>query len=453
MRKLTKLIIAVAALAMMPFQASAVTDKEMEEARTIAAKAYLRYANNGSGYLDEVSVKTMSELTSKLKAKEKENLKAFNSVKVPTDYASWDKEKLVEYWGGTFFSSPGLSDQGKVAKSSVRRKISAMSVSAPAKAEEPKPAAEAAAEVPAPDAAAEAVPADMNPSAAEAQAEQADILADQKAIEADAEASQNAEQPEQSHTWVYVLVLVILIAVVIWLVVYAANLMKKQPSEERAESAGSADINELKEQAHAAITKKNEEIEDLRRRLQREEEKSASLGKELEIIKLERSRVMTQVDQLRDENLRVNNELESLRASAKAAPARPRVPREEAPARRREAAPEPAREEPQILKVIYLGRANSRGLFVRGDRRISIGNTIYRLDTNDGLVGTFHVVDEPEIVDVALSDPQEYLAGGCTGEDLDDTAGVTRIITESAGTAIFENGYWKVLRKSRIRYE
>ena len=82
----------------------AVTDKEMEEARAITAKAYLRYANDGSGYLDEVSAKTMSELNSKLKAKEKENIKAFNSVKVPTDYASWDKEKLVEFWAVTFFS-------------------------------------------------------------------------------------------------------------------------------------------------------------------------------------------------------------------------------------------------------------------------------------------------------------------------------------------------------------
>lgn len=103
--------------------------------------------------------------------------------------------------------------------------------------------------------------------------------------------------------------------------------------------------------------------------------------------------------------------------------------------------------------MIYLGRANARGIFVRADRRINAGNTIYRLDTNDGLVGTFHVVDEPEVVDVALSNPAEYLGNGCTGEDLGDTAGVTRIVTESAGTAIFENGYWKILRKTRIRYE
>ncbi|MDE7402106.1 MAG: hypothetical protein K2M87_01690, partial [Muribaculaceae bacterium] len=94
LRKILFILIAVAAA----IPVSAVTDREMEEARAITAKAYLRYANNGSGYLDEITAKSMSELESKLKAKEKENLAAFKSVKVPSDYASWDKEKLVEFW-------------------------------------------------------------------------------------------------------------------------------------------------------------------------------------------------------------------------------------------------------------------------------------------------------------------------------------------------------------------
>ena len=50
----TFVIAAIAAIC--PLQATAVTDKEMEEARTITAKAYLRYANDGSGYLDEVKI-------------------------------------------------------------------------------------------------------------------------------------------------------------------------------------------------------------------------------------------------------------------------------------------------------------------------------------------------------------------------------------------------------------
>ena len=83
--------------------ALAVSDQDMERARVITAKAYLRWANNGSGYLDELNVSTMAQLESKLKKVEIDNLKAFKSVAVPTDYTSWDKARLVEFWSVNFF--------------------------------------------------------------------------------------------------------------------------------------------------------------------------------------------------------------------------------------------------------------------------------------------------------------------------------------------------------------
>ncbi len=46
-------MIAVAVVTAIP--SFAVTDKEMEQARAIAAKHYLRYANNGSDYLDKLT--------------------------------------------------------------------------------------------------------------------------------------------------------------------------------------------------------------------------------------------------------------------------------------------------------------------------------------------------------------------------------------------------------------
>lgn len=450
-RRFTKYIAAALLAATAAAPATAVTDKEMDEARAITAKAYLRYANNGSGYLDEIDVKSMSDLTPKLKAKEKENLKAFNSVKVPSDYASWDKEKLVEFWSVTFFTSPALSDQGKVAKSTVRRRISAMKVSAPAKPEAPAPQTPEAepAAAPHPVAADTAAAQAAMPTAAGAVEAQQDILQDQKAIEKDAAEADTGTHEEQSHTWVYVLVLAILVAVVIWLVVYAANLMKRQPQGD-ADEAGDSDTEEVKSRARRAIDKKNQEIEDLHRRLETEENKSADLGMELEKLKLEHSRLEDRIAQLREENTRLTRELQTPHPAAPVAPAAPAAP--VAPER----PPTPAAPEKPaapIIKVIYLGRANARGIFVRADRRINAGNTIFRLDTNDGLVGTFHVVDEPEVVDVAISDPTLYLGNGCICDDIEDVAGVTRIATESAGTAIFENGYWKVLRKTRIRYE
>lgn len=440
-------ILAVIGLAAAALPVAAVTDKEWEEARTITAKTYLRWANDGSGYLDEVSATTMSELQGKLRPKEVENLKAFTAVKVPTDYAGWDKEKFVEFWAVEFFTSPQLDEQGKRARSSVKKKLMAMNVSAPAaQPATPAPAAEAAA--PASDmAATEGVP-----GGAEAAREQEQILNDQKAIEADAaDAAESARPKEQSHTWVYVVVLVILILVVVWLVVYAANLMKRQADGEddfKGEDGGrTLGDSELREQTRIAIAKKNEEVEALRRQLEDEGRRNNDLEMEIERLKSDRKRQDDAILQLREENRRLRldrqtsaNRPEPARTSAEESARAARLSDDSAP-------------KAPVLKTIYLGRANNRGIFVRADRRVSIGNTIYRLDTNDGMVGTFHVVDEPEVVEVALSNPNEYLGNGCIGTDLEETAGVSRIVTESSGTAIFENGYWKIIRKTRIRYE
>ena len=436
-----KTILTVMAMAL-ALPAMAVTDKEMDEARAIAAKAYLRYANDGSGYLDDVKAKSMSELTGKLKDKEKENLKAFNRVKVPSDYASWDKAKLVEYWGTTFFTSPELSEKGKGARLRVKKQINAMSVSDPApEAADPAPVA-------APEAQPVAADTAALPSADGVAAEEEDILADQKAIMKDADESA-ATPREESHTWVYVLVLAILIGVVIWLVVFAAKLMKKQP--EGTPESMAADNEELRDKARKAISRKNEELEAMRVRMEEAERNEAELSRKAEALKAENRQLLEQSESLRLENARLKGEARAAQASQAArAAAQPRTPQPQpSPA----PAPQPHRETAPILKVLYLGRVNSRGIFVRADRRVSPGNTVYRLDTNDGLVGTFRVVDVPEVVDTALANPEQYLRGGCNAEDFTEAAGAENIITENAGTAIFENGYWKVLRKSDIRFE
>ena len=384
----------------------------------------------------------MSELTGKLKDKEKENLKAFNRVKVPSDYASWDKAKLVEYWGTTFFTSPELSEKGKGARLRVKKQINAMSVSDPApEAADPAPVA-------APEAQPVAADTAALPSADGVAAEEEDILADQKAIMKDADESA-ATPREESHTWVYVLVLAILIGVVIWLVVFAAKLMKKQP--EGTPESMAADNEELRDKARKAISRKNEELEAMRVRMEEAERNEAELSRKAEALKAENRQLLEQSESLRLENARLKGEARAAQASQAArAAAQPRTPQPQpSPA----PAPQPHRETAPILKVLYLGRVNSRGIFVRADRRVSPGNTVYRLDTNDGLVGTFRVVDVPEVVDTALANPEQYLRGGCDAEDFTEAAGAENIITENAGTAIFENGYWKVLRKSDIRFE
>ena len=92
----------------------AVSDKDMQQAKVIDAKLYLRWNNKGSGYLDEVSASSMSELESKLKAQEKENLQAFNSVKIPSDYASWDINYLTLVFNPYAYNSlSGWNDGNK----------------------------------------------------------------------------------------------------------------------------------------------------------------------------------------------------------------------------------------------------------------------------------------------------------------------------------------------------
>lgn len=437
-------IVAIAATPSM-----AVTEKEMEEARANAAKIYLRWSNNASGYLDEINVKSMSDLNANLKPKEKENIKAFNAVKTPSDYASWDKEKLAEYWAVTFLKSSGLNPDGtrQGASSAIKSKIMSMTISAPSTASAPAVAATSQAEEQVVTSQAEA----ETPTAQEAVAEQEDILADQNAIQNDAAMAEESREPESSNTWVYILVLAILVAVVIWLVVYAANLMKRQSADAEITDG---DAGKIREQARAAIAKKDEEIKKLKERLQREEGRNAELGLEMERIKLDNTRLQKQVEKMRGENR--NSMKEPVRERHDSFETHEHVSTPTPVSEERTKAKEEKTVKPEnkeILKVIYLGRANRRGIFVRADRRINPGNTIYRLDTNDGMVGTFHVVDEPEVLETAFSNPAEYLSTGCTGEDLEDTIGVTRIVTESAGTAIFEQGYWKVLRKTKIRYE
>lgn len=413
----------------------AVSDREMEEARTIAAKAYLRYANNGSGYLDEVNARSISELQKSLKAKEKENIKAFLAIPVPKDYATWDKTRLVEYWGSTAFKAAGLIEEGKGARPRVRKQIMAMTVSAPSAAAPAEAPAEAA-PAPAEAAPAEASVAEQSAEAAatDPAAQQADILADQKAIEDDAKnAAPESQNSGSNATWIYVVILCVLIGVVVWLVTFAAKVMNRQP-----DAAGKNDdeAEEVRAKARQAIASYKEKLaahEDVERELKAREQEH--VRREQQLL----ARIADLEEKLRKAETRSYRE---------AAPAPAPVQPAPAPVR-----PKPAPVQEEILHVIYLGRANSRGIFVRADRRLSPGNTIYRLDTEDGLVGTFHVVDNPAVTAIALEHPLEMLSGGCSAIDIEDTVGATSIVTESSGTAIFENGYWKVLRKSSIRYE
>lgn len=426
-----KKLLVFALLALCGIPVYAVTDKEMEEARTITAQAYLRYANDGSGYLDDVKATTMAQLEAKLKAKEKENLQAFKAVKVPSDYASWDKARLVEFWSVTFFASPELSAKGKIAKGRVKSRLNAMKIAAPAETkpepvkEEPKAEAPKAAEAQ-PSAVA---PADEASKTEEILEKQEEILADQAAIAKDEQERQPRRQ--SSNTWVYVVILIVLIGVVVWLVVFAANMMKKQAEPLTLAGADPKELDRLQKQYEAA---KNS-MEQYRSAFEDEKKDNQKLRNEIKSLK-EQIAVLQSASQrpAREPEPRRQPAVESVaRDTQRQAPERPTAQKG--------------------ASEFYLGRVNNRGLFVRADRQFNPGHSIYRLETRDGLVGTFHVVDRPEVIDLIAERPVDYLGAGCTAIDLEDTDGISNIITENAGTAVFEGGAWKVLRRTRIRYE
>lgn len=413
-------ILLVLAISILPVIAQAVTQKEMEQARTIAAKSYLRYANDGSGYLDDLNPKTMEELEAALKTKEKENIKAFKAIPVPSDYQSWNKDKLVEYWAVTAFQTKGLLEKGKGGRIRARSLINKMNVSAPQA--NPAPAAAATSQTtatPAPNA------TNVNPVAADStlmdslKADEKTVLADEEALEADANAPK-----ESNYTWAYILALAILVAVVIALVVYAANVFKKTGgnSQTREPYRDDDDQEEMKEHYDSVIADKNVEISMLNKKLEAANRQNAELKTKLETLAAEIAALQPVINK----NPIKENE--------------PRV-----------AAPQTQGNAP--LRSIFLGRANSKGIFVRADRTLNMGHSVFVLDTSDGFSGSFRVADSPAAWSLALSNPREYLETACTGHDLNDTSDASRIVTEASGTAVFEGGCWRVIRKAKIRYE
>ncbi len=457
----------------------AVTDKEMDQARALAAQAYLRYANDGSGYLDEVRPKSMADLEKRLKPKEKENLKAFKAIGVPKGYESWGKDKLVEYWAGTAFASKGLLEKGRIGKSRARKRINAMTLSAPDKAPAPKEAAPAQA-APAPSAAA---PADKpaisgnNAPVTAAPSDSARLAEAEAQLQAASDLGLEEEEPlekAENHTWVYIVILIVLVGVVVALVVFASNIMKKnggnisgataspapRPAAQQAPviSSAGAEANALREKFAARLTEKNNELHSLNKKMEEINAANASLKQKVEALSSEVVSLRSRLSESSAKISQLQAEADSLKkASAVQSPAavsQAPAPRQEAPIRPQ--AEKPVQQAPQqssSVRTIFLGRANAKGIFIRADRTLNLGNSIYRLDTTDGYSGTFRVAADPTVWEMALLTPRESLSYACVAADIDNTDGMEKIVNDAAGTAVFENGCWKVIRKAKIHYE
>ncbi|MBD5369778.1 MAG: hypothetical protein HDR80_01345 [Bacteroides sp.] len=467
-------LMVAALLGSVAFTAEGVTQKEMEQARTITALWYLRYANDGSGYLEEGTVPTtMAQLEKKIKTDtERNNLKTFKNVAVPSDYAGWDKAKLVEYWGTTFFNSPGLVAKGKVARKRVQSKLSAMNVSAPAPAAEAKP--EAAPAVPAGAEAAPAAPAEPAPASAPAAAAPAaaevaptgaNPLPDAQEISSELAAAESAiaeetaltaprEHKGSGGTWIYIVALVILVGIVVWLVIFASKTMQQS---ERS-GADEDNVDDEPEVLSAAAVRRKERPS-APASLPAPVRDKTTVNREMAELREECLRLGEENGRLESDLAQARREIEALKGrlrAASAAAASAASASVSAPASRpaeSALAPAPPASASEGEREIYLGRVNQKGLFVRADRQPVADKTVFVLRTSDGYVGSFKVLQDAEVIGRCLDNPEHFLAGGCTAADILATDDASSIRTLQAGTASFQDGCWHIVRKTKISYE
>lgn len=460
--------LAVIALISSSLCALAVTDAEMDQARAIAGKFYVRYVNDGAGYLDNWTPKSMEDLEKKLSNKtDKDNLNKFKSASTASDYASWDKEKLAAYWSETFFKDNAASLDAKGAangqcRKNIKKAIGQMAVAAQVTATEPEQEA-------APDQSGqaeleEAITDEF--AQAEAEIQEAHDMVDN---EQEAAAS-DAGDSSASGTWVYVMILAILVAIVIFLVIYASKTMKGQPrkgASEGNDDAGEAEEEEKSEVSVVSPVKGRERSEDSRfkpgtpdsgsesprvsvaddsRMREKYAEALAAKAEEIRTLNRQLAEAEKHIGDLKDENRSLVKEVERLRKFSAAAQPAP----QSAPSESRYSAREEGRQ-PES-KEIYLGRVNSKGLFVRADRHAVEGQSVYKLTTSTGVSGSFTLIHSSWVEKLALEDPGKWIAGGCFAKDIFDTEGRRGISMETPGRAVFKDGAWRVERKAKIKY-
>lgn len=396
----------------------AVTRDEMEQARTITAQAFLRYMNNGSGYLEDLNPTRVSDLKKSLKEKELENLKKFESISYPKIdvYKNWDKAQLVEFWGTKFFADSKVPAEAQGAKTRVRARINAMTInpategraSDEALTQSTDNATDNAQRILDSIAQADSIAAEAAIIAASSEIAQESV--DTMAASQEEILNEDIDQPKSksSPTFLYSIILIVLVIAVVALIIYAMRSFKKSSNDVKEtnkinESSEDDDSDEDKtSQYEAMISAKDREI--------------LSLKAEIEHL----HSLLSQSYQARN----VVTESENEKPAVVGRPSR----------------------------TIYLAYANNKGMFVRADSAYNEDYSIFRLVTTDGMTGSFTIINNPVAQKLALSLPVSILSNTCQSEDLQHGNWSKKIVTENAGTAIFENGRWIVKRKADINF-
>lgn len=156
---------------------------------------------------------------------------------------------------------------------------------------------------------------------------------------------------------------------------------------------------------------------------------------------------------LKQRNEEVSQHLKSL--SAQLAQVEERISRREAtqsvPQQKPKAAPS---QKPKAMPTeFFASRADEGGFFSSVSSRMEPGNSIFRLSTADGVNATFEVICDAGVHQLALMMPTENLTRACTGENIQISAGKTRIVCDAPGTAKKEGNRWRIVKPAVIHYE
>lgn len=391
-----------------------VTREEMEQARTITAQAFLRYMNNGSDYLDKLDPVKVSDLKNSLKTKEKENIKIFESIEYPKIevYSQWSKDDLLKYWGTNFWNDSRIPAHCKGARVRVKSKIGAMNVGAEAIKSQETTATLAEADNAASEAQrvldsikmADSIAAEAAILEASNDMVQEDFASDSIAAEESAIEEEESVKSKSSPTLIYSLILIVLVVIIAALIVYAVKGIQK---------SGKQDVKRDKNEETDSADEEDYDNHIYKETLDEKDREIASLKAE--------------IDRLNNVILRMNDRLSD--AISEISPNQ------------------------RPTRTIYLAYANSKNVFVRADSVYNEDYSIFKLVTSDGITGSFSIIENPIANKLALSLPISILKNSCQSEDMHHDNWCKQIITENAGTAIFENGRWIVKRKADINFQ
>lgn len=111
------------------------------------------------------------------------------------------------------------------------------------------------------------------------------------------------------------------------------------------------------------------------------------------------------------------------------------------------------RKQQPAARSYYLSKPDENDCFNRVSDEFELGNSLFVLTTTDGIHGTYQVIDNRDVHRFALMMPTENLTRACSGNAIQMSAGMSRIVTDRPGEAQYDNGQWRVIVKAIIHYE